>query len=60
MLRLRGRGIKRGDTAGDLLARVQVVVPQRLTDEAREAIETMAQAEDGQDPRADLFQRARL
>jgi molecular chaperone DnaJ len=60
VLRLRGRGIKRGDTAGDLLAKVQVVVPQRLTDEAREAIEKMAEAEDGQDPRADLFQRARL
>ena len=60
VLRLRGRGIKRGDKAGDLLAKVQVVVPQRLTDEAREAIEKMAEAEDGQDPRADLFQRARL
>ena len=60
VLRLRGRGVKRGDKAGDLLAKVQVVVPQRLTDEAREAIETMARAEDGQDPRADLFERARL
>ncbi|HEX5968511.1 MAG TPA: DnaJ C-terminal domain-containing protein [Intrasporangium sp.] len=60
VLRVRGRGIKRGDKAGDLLAKVQVVVPQRLTDEAREAIEKMAEAEDGQDPRADLFQRARL
>ena len=60
VLRLKGRGVKRGDKAGDLLAKVQVVVPQRLTDEAREAIETMAKAEDGQDPRADLFERARL
>jgi molecular chaperone DnaJ len=60
VLRLRGRGIKRGDKAGDLLAKVQVVVPQRLTDEAREAIEKMAKTEDGQDARADLFQRARL
>ena len=34
-------------------------MPQRLTDEAREAIERMAAAEDGHDPRADLFQRAR-
>ncbi|GAA6525258.1 DnaJ C-terminal domain-containing protein [Intrasporangium sp. DVR] len=60
VLRLKGRGVKRGDKAGDLLAKVQVVVPQRLTDEAREAIEKMAAAEDGHDPRADLFQRARL
>jgi molecular chaperone DnaJ len=59
VLRLRGRGVKRGDKAGDLLARIQVVVPQRLTDEARDAIEKMAAAEDGHDPRADLFARAR-
>jgi molecular chaperone DnaJ len=59
VLRLKGRGVKRGDHVGDLLAKVQVVVPQRLTDEAREAVEKMAAAEDGHDPRADLFQRAR-
>ena len=59
VLRLKGRGVTRGDHTGDLLARVQVVVPQRLTDEARTAIETMAAAEDGHDPRAELFQRAR-
>jgi molecular chaperone DnaJ len=58
VLRLKGRGVKRGDTAGDLMARVQVVVPQRLTDEAREALEAMAAAEDGYDPRAELFERA--
>jgi molecular chaperone DnaJ len=59
VLRLRGRGVKRGDKAGDLLARIQVAVPQRLTDEAREAIEKMAEAEAGHDPRAELFERAR-
>ncbi len=59
VLRLKGRGVKRGDHVGDLLAKVQVVVPQRLTDEAREAVEKMAEAEDGHDPRADLFERAR-
>jgi molecular chaperone DnaJ len=59
VLRLKGRGVSRGDQRGDLLAKVQVVVPQRLTDEAREAVEKMAAAEDGHDPRAELFQRAR-
>ena len=59
VLRLKGRGVKRGDHTGDLLAKVQVVVPQRLTDEAREAVERMAAAEDGHDPRAELFERAR-
>ncbi|MDN5779872.1 MAG: DnaJ domain-containing protein [Humibacillus sp.] len=59
VLRVKGRGVTRGASTGDLLARVQVVVPQRLTDEAREAVEKMAAAEEGHDPRADLFQRAR-
>ncbi len=59
VLRLKGRGVRRGDHVGDLLAKVQVVVPQRLTDEARDAVEKMAQAEVGHDPRADLFERAR-
>ncbi|MDN5790816.1 MAG: DnaJ domain-containing protein [Micrococcales bacterium] len=58
VLRLKGRGVKRGDKTGDLLAKVQVLVPQRLTDEAREAIKAMAAAEDSTDPRADLFARA--
>ncbi len=51
--------MKRGATTGDLLARLQVVVPQRLTDEAREAIEKMASAEEGHDPRGELFAKAR-
>ncbi|MDN5795850.1 MAG: DnaJ domain-containing protein [Intrasporangium sp.] len=59
VLRLKGRGVKRGDKSGDLLAKVQVVVPQRLTDEARAAIEKMASAENGYDPRAELFAKAR-
>jgi molecular chaperone DnaJ len=59
VLRLKGRGVMRGDKRGDLLAKVQVVVPQRLTDEAREAVERMAAAEDGHDPRAELFEKAR-
>ena len=59
VLRLKGRGVKRGDHQGDLLAKVQVVVPQRLTDEAREAVEAMRASEDGYDPRAELFEKAR-
>lgn len=59
VLRVKGRGVRRGEHTGDLLVRVQVVVPQRLTDEAREAVEKMAAAEVGHDPRAELFQRAR-
>ena len=36
---VKGRGVARGDHTGDLLATVQVAVPQRLSDEAREAVE---------------------
>ncbi len=58
VLRVKGRGVKRGDKSGDLLAKVQVVVPQRLTDAGREALEAMQADEAGHDPRAELFERA--
>jgi molecular chaperone DnaJ len=58
VLRVKGRGVKRGSSSGDLLAKVQVVVPQRLSDAAREALERMREDESGVDPRAELFDRA--
>lgn len=59
VLRVKGRGVRGKHGTGDLLARVTVVVPQRLTDEARAAVETLRQAEDGADPRAALLEQAR-
>jgi molecular chaperone DnaJ len=54
-LRVRGRGVRRKDgTAGDLLVTVQVAVPQRLSSDAREALEKYAAATAGDDPRAHL------
>jgi molecular chaperone DnaJ len=54
-LRVRGRGVKRKNgKAGDLLATVQVAVPQKLTSDAREALEKYAAATAGDDPRAHL------
>ena len=58
VLRVKGRGVSTKAGAGDLLARVQVVVPQRLTDEARHAVETLREADGDADPRATLFQQA--
>ena len=56
-LRVRGRGVQRkGGAAGDLLVTVQVAVPQKLTGDAREALERYAQATAGDDPRAALAQ----
>jgi molecular chaperone DnaJ len=54
-LRVRGRGVKRKNgTAGDLLVTVNVAVPQKLSSDAREALEKYAEATAGDDPRAHL------
>ena len=59
VLRVKGRGVHSSHGTGDLLAKVVVVVPQRLTDEARAAVETLRAAEADADPRAALFEQAR-
>ena len=59
VLRVKGRGIATKEHAGDLLARVSVAVPQRLSDKAREAVEVLHAEEADEDPRADVFARAR-
>jgi molecular chaperone DnaJ len=60
LLRARGRGApKNGDSGkrGDLLARVHIEVPRKLSRAQKEALEKYA-ALAGEDPRADLFERA--
>jgi len=53
-LRVRGRGMpKAGGGAGDLLVTVDVVVPQALSDEQRQAVEALAATESA-NPRAHL------
>ncbi|MCA0438076.1 MAG: DnaJ domain-containing protein [Austwickia sp.] len=60
VLRVKERGVHRKDgTSGDLLAKVQVVVPQRLSDEARDAVETLQRLDAGYDPREELTRKAR-
>src|SRR6478609_7373341 len=59
VLRVKGRGIADKAGQGDLLAKVTVVVPHRLSDAARKAVEVLRDEEAGADPRADLFARAR-
>lgn len=57
ILRIKGKGVARKDgTHGDLLAKVQVVVPTDLSEEAKAAVETLRE-QDGRDPRAELFAR---
>ena len=49
-LRVKGAGVKRKDTTGDLIVTVEVAVPQKLSAEATEAIQAYAAAEPD-DPR---------
>jgi len=58
--RVRGRGVPRKDgTRGDLLVTIQVVVPQRLNEKARAALEEFRIATEGPDPREELIKQAR-
>lgn len=64
-LRVKGRGVPGKDTAdptkdaGDLLVAVQVVVPQKLSAAAREAVQAFGIATSGDNPRADLLDQAK-
>jgi molecular chaperone DnaJ len=54
--RVRGKGVPGKDgTRGDLLVTVEVAVPQKLSGDARAAVERLAEATAGHDPRAGLF-----
>lgn len=58
--RVRGRGVQRKNgKTGDLLVTVEVAVPSRLDDPAKEALEAYAAATKDVDPRADLLRGAR-
>jgi molecular chaperone DnaJ len=57
-LRVRGRGVSTPKGDGDLLVTVQVAVPQRLSDDARRAVEEFARATEDADVRAELRARA--
>jgi molecular chaperone DnaJ len=59
-LRVKGRGLVTQKRTGDLLVSVQVVVPQRLTAQAKEAVQAFGIATSGEDPRTELYDKARL
>ncbi|MEX3565818.1 DnaJ C-terminal domain-containing protein [Micrococcus endophyticus] len=58
VLRLKGRGVERGTTTGDLLVELHVTVPTELNDDARAAVEALQSALAGDDPRRELARRA--
>ncbi|MDQ1482577.1 MAG: molecular chaperone DnaJ [Actinomycetota bacterium] len=59
VLRVKGRGIAAKNHTGDLLAKVSVAIPQRLSDSSRKAVEVLRDEEAEVDPRADVFAKAR-
>ena len=59
VLRVKGRGIKKGAVIGDLLITIEVQVPRALEGKALEAIKTFAQATAQEDVRAEFVAKAR-
>jgi molecular chaperone DnaJ len=58
-LRVKGKGLRRKDgTNGDVLVTIDVAVPQKLSAEAREALEAFATHTTDHDPRKDLHAMA--
>jgi molecular chaperone DnaJ len=57
--RVKGRGVKKGVNAGDLMVSIEVQVPQRLDGSAKKALEDFATATKSEDVRSDFLQRSR-
>jgi molecular chaperone DnaJ len=59
VLRVKGRGIKKGAVTGDLLITIEVQVPRALEGKALDAIKSFAQATASEDVRAEFAAKAR-
>ncbi len=59
-LRVKGRGITKGSTTGDLLVTVEVQVPQRVDGKALDALKTFAEETASEDVRADFTTKAKI
>jgi len=59
-LRSEGPPKPRGRGRGDIRYRLEIDVPKELSDEQREAVEKLAEALNGSDPRAELLAKARV
>ncbi len=57
--RVKGRGVKKGVNAGDLMVSIEVQVPQRVDEKAKRALEEFAAATKGENLRAEFLQRSR-
>jgi molecular chaperone DnaJ len=59
-LRVKGRGVTKGSTTGDLLVTVEVQVPQRVDGKALDALKKFAEETATQDVRTDFVNKAKL
>ena len=57
--RVKGRGVKKGVNAGDLMVSIEVQVPQRVDGNAKKALEDFAAATKSEDVRSEFLQRSR-
>jgi molecular chaperone DnaJ len=57
--RVKGRGVKKGINAGDLMVSIEVQVPQRVDGNAKKALEDFAAATKSEDVRSEFLQRSR-
>ncbi len=60
VLRVKGRGIKKGAIVGDLLITIEVQVPRRVEGKAEEAVKAFALATADDDVRAEFNTKAKL
>jgi len=60
VLRVKGRGIKKGAITGDLLVTIEVQVPRKAEGKAEEAIKAFAAATANEDVRAEFNAKAKL
>jgi molecular chaperone DnaJ len=60
VLRVKGRGITKGSTTGDLLVTVEVQVPQRVEGKAAEALRTFEKETESIDVRAEFISKASI
>jgi len=60
VLRVKGRGIKKGSITGDLLVTVEVQVPRKSEGKALDAIKAFAAATADEDVRAEFISKAKL
>ena len=60
VLRVKGRGIKKGAITGDLLVTIEVQVPRKTEGKVQEAIKAFAAATAHEDVRAEFISKAKL